>query len=147
MKSLLRKEIDGLLARLPQPAHAPLPPDAAEAALDWGVAVCYRTGARERSSGSAWVPANLVAKAMEYAIEDRQAALERGDTTPWVRLLAYDDMHIDSLSIEPAAVAKLNEILLAIGFDPETPEPPTCRWWKPPVDMRGMCPSTLSIGR
>jgi hypothetical protein len=108
---------------LPEPPCAPIPADVAEAAWDAGIAVALRTGL----CGGDENPGSVVNRAMVDVMQERLAALERGDTAPWIQLTTngwIKDVCVgdpdDKLSTDPAAIAELDRILEAVGYDAAT---------------------------
>ena len=114
MKTIvIRRRLRQLERSLPQPAVEPLPPDVAAAAIDVGLAVAARTG--ERGGGR---QPSVVDRAMLHVMTERLAGIERGDVGLWTKLFVDGELAGDGeLSTDPAAVAELDRILAAIGFD------------------------------
>jgi hypothetical protein len=104
-RRIIRRRLSRLERLLPDPPVEPLPDDVAAAAIDAGLAIAARTG----TMGGDEFPGSVVNRGMVCVVEERLAALERGDTTPWIKLNASED---------PRATAELDRILDAVGYDP-----------------------------
>jgi hypothetical protein len=117
-RNLLRKRLRRLERSTPELEGDPLPSDVARAAMDAGAAVATRTGIWAEERGS------FVERTVDLIVKERLAEIAAGTVTPWVTLMAFDGNNAEELSTDPAAVASLNRILVAVGFDPSTPPKP-----------------------
>lgn len=120
--SAIRKRLRRLERSMPELEGEPLPYSVVAYALRNGHAFTWRTGARG-TIGFPHERPTVVDKAIVFMIQERLAAIERGDTGPWIQLVEgeYEETR---LSTDPAAVAELDRILVAVGFDPSTAPKP-----------------------
>jgi hypothetical protein len=108
----IKKWMRRLERSLPQRPVEPLPPGVAAAAIAAALAVAARTG--ERGGGHV---ETVVDRAMRYTIDVELDQLGRGVEPHRVKF--FDDDGI-TLSTKPSAVAALDAILTAAGFDATT---------------------------